>query len=78
MKTLIVLQHNEHSSVTVKFELVDKLNLVRFERREQDQLVSTFEMYLTNSSLRMLAEVLQIQLAEYNSLHNTQRYYERS
>lgn len=78
MKTLIVLQHNEHSSVTVKFEAVDKLNLVRFERREQDQLVSTFEMYLTNSSLRMLAEVLQIQLAEYNSLHNMREYYERS
>jgi putative NADPH-quinone reductase len=78
MKTLIVVHHNEQSSVTVKFEKVKNLNLVRFERLEQDELVNTFEMYLTDGSLRLLAESFQIQLTEYHSLHNTQRYYERS
>ena len=73
MKTLIVLQHNEHASVTVRFEKLDKLNLVRFERREQDQLLNTFEMYLTDGSLRLLAESFHIQLAEYAALHYTQR-----
>jgi len=78
MKTLIVLQNNDHSSVTVRFEKVKNLNLVRFERREQDKLVNTFEMYLTDGSLRLLAESFHIQLAEYKSLHTTQDYYERS
>jgi hypothetical protein len=78
MKTLIVLQNNDHSSVTVRFEKSKNLNLVRFERREQDQVLSTFEMYLSDGSLRLLAESFHIQLAEYNSLHTTQEYYERS
>lgn len=78
MKTLIVLQNNDQSSVTVRFEKLQKLNLVRFERHEQDQLVSAFEMYLSDGSLRLLAESFHIQLAEYKSLHNTQEYYERS
>ena len=78
MKTLIVQQNNEATSVTVKFDKVNKLNLVRFERHEQDKLVNTFEMYLTDGSLRLLAESFHVQLAEYNSLHTTQEYYERS
>lgn len=78
MKTLIVLQNNEQTSITVKFEKTGNLNLVRFERLEQDRLANTFEMYLTDGSLRLLAESFNIQLTEYNSLHNIREYYERS